>query len=52
MHQLCAEVRSSCSVLVSDCVAWTMLPDPSQFSLDQPYDGYQSYDTVGATGHC
>jgi large repetitive protein len=52
VHELCAEVRSSSSVLASDCVTWTMLPDPSQFSLDQPYEGYQSYDTVRATGRC
>src|SRR4029453_14040244 len=38
--------------LASDCVTWTMLPDPSQFSLDQPYEGYQSYDTVRAPGRC
>ena len=52
VHELCAEVWSSGSVLASDCVTWTMLPDPSQFSLDQPYEGYQSYDTVRATGAC
>lgn len=52
VHELCAQVRSSGNVLASDCVTWTMLPDPSQFSLDQPYEGYQSYDTVRATGRC
>jgi len=51
-HRLCAEVRSGGGVLASTCITWTMLPDPSQFSLEQPYDGYQSFDTVRAAGYC
>ena len=51
-HEICAQVRTSAGTLATDCVTWTMLPDPSQFSLDQPYEGYFSYDTVRATGRC
>jgi hypothetical protein len=51
-HEICAQVRSTTGTPATDCVTWTMLPDPTQFSLDQPYEGYFSYDTVRATGRC